>query len=722
MTPSGRLREAGEAATLSPMPHRRPMRHSWHALVMLPVLLSGLATGGATRTSPTAAAPATSASDPVLASLSRTTVPPTTVATDRVAGADRYATAVAVSQRLYPTGGAPVVLLASGSGFADAASAAPVAAHEHGVILLTPSDALPDVVSAELTRLAPQRLIVVGGTASVSDAVLAAAGTAAGVTPERIAGADRYATSIALAADAFPAGPVDTLFLASGTGFPDALSSAPAASVAGDPLLLTRPDRLADGEAAEITGLAPAHVVIVGGTAAVSAAVATAVAKLGPTVERVAGIDRYSTAAAVAARFLPTATTAVLASGLDFPDALAAGPLAASLDAPMLLVQPDVTPVVVATRNAVIAAMPSTLVAIGGQASVRDAVVNELAAWSEGQLVVPPPGPDYPSGATLYHNYQRMEVDIDAVQAAYPDLVKVFSIGKSYQGRDIWAAEVSGDVSDPVTKPEVLIDGLHHSLEHLALEQTLYALHMLTHDYSTDPTVKNLVDTRRIWIIFAVNPDGLVYDLSGHPYNEWRKNRQPNAGTSAVGTDINRNYSYHWGCCGGSSGSAAAWNYRGKAPFSTPEAQAVRDFVLSRVVDGVQQIKTHVTFHTDGELILWPYGYTKTDIPSDMTVDDHATFVAMGKAMAKTNGYMPEQSSDLYITDGDEIDWMYGVEHIFSFTFELYPSAGSDTAPVYSPESVIAPQTARNWAAILYLINAAACPYAAIGKAAQYCP
>ena len=103
--------------------------------------------------------------------------------------------------------------------------------------------------------------------------------------------------------------------------------------------------------------------------------------------------------------------------------------------------------------------------------------------------------------------------------------------------------------------------------------------------------------------------------------------------------------------------------------------------MLSRVVNGVQQIKTHVTFHTDGELILWPYGYTKTDIPSDMTVDDHATFVAMGRAMARTDGYKAEQSSDLYITDGDEIDWMYGVEHIFSFTFELYPSASRELRP-----------------------------------------
>ncbi|HTS15011.1 MAG TPA: M14 family zinc carboxypeptidase, partial [Candidatus Sulfotelmatobacter sp.] len=648
----------------------RPRRAAWHALAIVPVLAALLAPMGTpARTAARTTAPA--GADPVLASLGRAATPPTTVTIDRVAGADRYATAVAISQRLYPAPGAPVVYLASGTGFADAASASPAAAVEHGVVLLTPQDALPEAVAAELTRLAPQRVVVVGGTASVSDAVLAQAATASGVTPERISGADRYATSLAVVADAFPSGPVDTLFLAAGSAFPDALSAAPAAGVGGAPLLLTPAGALRSDTAAEISHLAPAHVVIVGGTASISAAVATAVAKLGPTVERVAGIDRYGTAAAVAARFLPAATTDVLASGLAFPDALAAGPLAASLDAPLRLVLPDVIPTVVATRDAVIATRPSTLLAVGGQGSVRDAVANELAAWSEGTLVVPPPQPDYPSGATLYHNYTRMEVDIDAVQAAYPDLVHLFSIGKSYQGRDIWAAEVSGDVTDPVAKPEVLIDGLHHSLERLALEQSLYALHMLTHDYSTDPTVKQLVDTRRIWIIFAVNPDGLEYDLTGSPYREWRKNRQPNSGTSAVGTDINRNYGYRWGCCGGSSGSAAAWNYRGPAAFSTPEAKAVRDFVLSRVVGGVQQIKTHVTFHTDGELILWPYGYTKTDIPSDMTADDHATFVAMGKAMAKTDGYTAEQSSDLYVTDGDEIDWLYGVEHIFSFTFEL---------------------------------------------------
>ena len=100
-----------------------------------------------------------------------------------------------------------------------------------------------------------------------------------------------------------------------------------------------------------------------------------------------------------------------------------------------------------------------------------------------------------------------------------------------------------------------------------------------------------------------------------------------------------------------------------------------------------------------------------------MTVDDHAAFVAMGKAMARLNGYKAEQSSDLYITDGDEIDWLYGRHRIFSYTWELYPP---ETATVwgdhYPADENIAPQTARNRGALLYFIDMAGCPYRAIGK------
>ncbi len=330
--------------------------------------------------------------------------------------------------------------------------------------------------------------------------------------------------------------------------------------------------------------------------------------------------------------------------------------------------------------------------------------------------------PNFPSYDSRYHTYGEMVAEIEATQAAYPDLVQIRSIGKSYQGRDIWVAKVSDNVAVDEPEPEVMVDALHHARERLSLEQALYFLKVLTHDYATDAAVRALVNARETWIVFSVNPDGEVYDLTGNPYRLWRKNRQPTPGSRYIGTDINRNYDYHWGCCGGSSRNPAAWNYRGPSAFSTPEARVIRDFVKSRVVDGRQQIRLHLTLHTNGRQVLWPYGYTLADVPRDMTAEDHRAFVAIGRAMAARNGYRPMQSSDLYVTDGDEIDWMYGRQRIFSFTWELYPpETPSNVTDHYSPDEIIARETARNRAAFLYALTVAACPYASIGRAAANC-
>jgi murein tripeptide amidase MpaA len=328
--------------------------------------------------------------------------------------------------------------------------------------------------------------------------------------------------------------------------------------------------------------------------------------------------------------------------------------------------------------------------------------------------------PDFPVKDSRYHNYPEMVAEIGAAQTAYPDLVQVFSIGQSYQGRDIWVAKVSDNVATDEAEPEVLIDALHHAREHLTTEQALYLLRVLTADYATDSLVKRLVDSREIYIVFALNPDGMQYDLTGSPYRAWRKNRQPNPGPS-VGTDLNRNYDYDWGCCHGSSGSAGSLTYRGRKPFSAPETQAMRDFVKSRVIEGRQQIVIHLTLHTNGQLVLWPYGHTRTDIPADMTRTDHAAFVALGKRMAQRNGYKPEQSSDLYITDGDQIDWMYGRYRIFSFTWELYPIEHHTNADFYPADEKIAGAVSRNRSALLYAIDKADCPYSPIYKVKADC-
>jgi hypothetical protein len=99
----------------------------------------------------------------------------------------------------------------------------------------------------------------------------------------------------------------------------------------------------------------------------------------------------------------------------------------------------------------------------------------------------------------------------------------------------------------------------------------------------------------------------------------------------------------------------------------------MRDFLASRVVDGRQQIRTSITFHEYGRLVMWPYGYTYTDVPADMTTDDRSALMTIGRHMAATNGYHPEQASDLYLTSGTTRDYLYGTYRTFAYTFELQP-------------------------------------------------
>jgi hypothetical protein len=326
----------------------------------------------------------------------------------------------------------------------------------------------------------------------------------------------------------------------------------------------------------------------------------------------------------------------------------------------------------------------------------------------------------FPSADSAYHDYAEMVAEIQQAEADHGAIFDLFSIGTSYEGRTIWAGKISDNVTTDEDEPEVLFTHHQHAREHLTVEMALYTLKMLTDEYGSNSQITNLVNDREIWMVFDMNPDGGEYDIATGSYRSWRKNRQPNSGSSYVGTDLNRNWGYRWGCCGGSSGTFSSETYRGASAFSAPETQVVRNFVDNRVIGGEQQITVAIDFHTYQELVLWPYGYTFTDVPSDMTQDDHNVLVTMGQAMAATNGYTPEQASDLYITDGTINDWLYGVYRIMNYTFEMYPRTSSQGG-FYPPDEVIPTQTSRNRDAVLYLLEQAECPYDVIGKGAQYC-
>lgn len=254
----------------------------------------------------------------------------------RHSGRDRYATAAAVSKQGWPDG-ARTVLLASGKTWPDALAAGPLSRKLDAPLLLGGRSGLSPYTAAELKRLRPTKLIVLGGEGAVDATMAAQASVASSLTTaaiERIAGSDRYETA-ALIARRMGLKKGCSVFVASGKSFPDGLSASAAAGTLKWPLLLTRPRSVPTATASFVTSYSVPSAVVVGGTGVVSKDAASSL----PRPSRVAGRDRYATAVAVAERFwVKGAVSPVFVAGYDFPDALVAGTYAAKNARPMLLI------------------------------------------------------------------------------------------------------------------------------------------------------------------------------------------------------------------------------------------------------------------------------------------------------------------------------------------------------------------------------------------------
>ena len=252
---------------------------------------------------------------------------------DRIAGSDRFETAALISQQAFPDGSSRV-FLANGMDYPDALSAAPIAAALDAPLLLTAPNTLPSVVVAELARLAPDQVVVVGGEGVVSPAVFSRL-QQLGYAPVRAQGADRYSTSRDLITRF--AGPNSTIYLATGRNYPDALAAAAAAGSEGAPVLLVDGSisALSAASLALIAARAVDSVFIAGGTSVVSTGIEQQLVGLGYTVKRLAGLDRYGTAVAINEHAFPTAQRAFVATGAGFADALAGAVYAGTEQAPL---------------------------------------------------------------------------------------------------------------------------------------------------------------------------------------------------------------------------------------------------------------------------------------------------------------------------------------------------------------------------------------------------
>lgn len=248
----------------------------------------------------------------------------------RVSGPNRYATAAEVSKDTFASSAS--VFVATGENFPDAVSSGSPAALTSAPVLLTRNGSLPTETATEIQRLGASTIYILGGTSAVSSAVetqLSALGTT-----QRLAGANRFETAAAISQARFPT--ADTVYIATGSNFPDALAGAPVAALDQAPILLVTQNSIPAATQAELNRLNPTDTIVLGGTAVISDAVA---ASLPGSVTRLAGANRYSTAAAISqATFSPPVPVIYISTGLNFPDALAGGAAGGFREGPVLLV------------------------------------------------------------------------------------------------------------------------------------------------------------------------------------------------------------------------------------------------------------------------------------------------------------------------------------------------------------------------------------------------
>lgn len=297
-------------------------------------------------------------------------------------------------------------------------------------------------------------------------------------------------------------------------------------------------------------------------------------------------------------------------------------------------------------------------------------LVRDLAGYHAAQAArfpvanVDDPTPPVGQGAMGGHyTLQQMEAILDALHAQYPQLCSPkVSIGTSVEGRSLWLVKISDNVGVDENEPEVLYDALHHAREPLSMATTLLFMDELLAGYGSDPLATFLVNERELFFVPCVNPDGYEYNRQTNPGGGgmWRKNRRDN-GDGTFGVDLNRNYATAWSAPnGGSSSSPGSDTYRGPAPFSEPETQALEAFAQSRQF--VQVFSTHT--YTD--VLLRPFGW---QVAEPANVADYQT---LGDWFVQENGIAHGSvASLLYIASGSAVDHHHAVRGAYAWTAEL---------------------------------------------------
>ena len=271
-----------------------------------------------------------------------------------------------------------------------------------------------------------------------------------------------------------------------------------------------------------------------------------------------------------------------------------------------------------------------------------------------------------------YYTFIEVEENLDELISECPNIIsQKTSIGQSLEGREIWMVRVSDNPNTEEDEPEALFTGLHHAREPMSYMNLFYYMNYLCENYDSDIEIRNIVNNRELYFIPVVNPDGLVYNESIAPDGGGLQRK--NSLESCVnnndddlwdGVDLNRNYGYYWGFDDdGSSPDGCSQTYRGTAPFSEPETDAIKNLVEEH------NFKIALNYHSYGNILIYPFGWDYNQVPPE---SDFEIFTEFGTEMTQFNSYNIGTGPELlYTVNGEANDWMYGEKGIFAFTPEI---------------------------------------------------
>lgn len=306
-----------------------------------------------------------------------------------------------------------------------------------------------------------------------------------------------------------------------------------------------------------------------------------------------------------------------------------------------------------------------------------------------------------------YHSLDDIYNWLNTLSSTHSDLVRTFTIGKSYENRTMMGVILGKYSKVSSSKHGIWLDAGIHAREWVAPATALFIINELVTKYNSNSLYQQLLDNLYFYILPSANPDG--YEYSRNSDRLWRKTRHPYhkkgwfGKRTCYGADPNRNFDFHW-IDSGTSKDPCDDTYGGPKPFSEIECQNIANFLLANK----NSLKSYISLHSYGDLWMYGYGYARHTYPPDVDQLRNLSIVA-AKAIKAVNGVEYEIGSPtdiLYAASGASDDWAKGVANIkWTYTLELRPGP-TDPDPDKSygfqlPSEYISPTAKEAWAGIL---------------------